>query len=145
MINEKYSYKDFTNQSFLGVDHSEFDKTEIVGSNFYQESKEGEDIEKNIFPVGMTGVTFRKCNLDNVIVPVGNTVETDCTKKKIKKQNDLEDWILDKNDKPVEPVSKKMFERLGLSVDPKDLPLQPLEKSVVLDYIEKNPVLSISL
>jgi len=118
MINQKYSFKDFMGHNFSTANASEFNNTEIVGSCFYQENKP----DAEIFPSGMTGVTFKRCNLDNVKVPAGNTVESDCCNRKIKVQNDLEDWVLDGTNSPVEPVAKKKFIRLGLSIDPTDIP-----------------------
>lgn len=60
-INEKYSFKDFTNQDFLDVDPSEFSGTEIVGSCFWQSKG-----KRKIFPEGILGATFTRCNMDNV-------------------------------------------------------------------------------
>ena len=126
MINKKYSFKDFTAQSFASVDPSEFNNTEIVGSCFYQEAEP----DTEVFPAGMVGVTFKRCNLDNVKIPPGNTVEGSCCHRKIKVQNDLEDWFLDTSLKPVEPMSKKKFIELGISTDPKDIPATKLDKRV---------------
>lgn len=124
--NKKYSFKDFTGQSFVNVDPQEFNNTEIVGSCFYRESSLLDlSVIKNIFPIGMTGVTFSRCNLDNVNVPIGNTVSPNCCSRKIKVQNDREDWVLDGTNKPVEPVAKKLFLQEGKSIDPKDIPITP--------------------
>lgn len=136
-FNEKYSYRDFMNQSFKHIDVSEFNNTTIVGSNFYQEWKEGDrDVVKDIFPDGMTGVVFEKCNLDNVFVPDGNIVIGGANRK-IKVQNDLEDWVLDETLKAKEPVSKGEYERLGVSADPKDIPKEKQAKSVLEKKREK--------
>jgi len=123
-LNEKYSYHDFMHQSFTDVPVSEFNNSEIVGSCFYQENKPNHVI----FPSGMTGVTFRKCNLDNVQIPPTCIVQSDCSLRKIRVQNDFEDWVLDNSLKPVEPVNKKVFLGLGLSVDPADIPLDFIRK-----------------
>lgn len=117
-MNEKYSFKDFTGQSLTNVRATQLNNTVIKGSNFYQEDNPG----INIFPVGMTGVTFDRCNLDNVSVPPGNTVLPNCSNRRIKPQNDLEDWIVNNSDQPVEPLNKKTFQDLGLSIDPRDIP-----------------------
>lgn len=126
MINEKYSYKDFMGQDFASVNASEFNNTEIVGSCFYQEAEP----ETEIFPVGMVGVTFKRCNLDNVKIFPGNTVEGSCCHRKIKVQNDLNDWELDESLKPVEPIEKKKYIKLGISIDPKDIPATKLDKRI---------------
>ena len=127
MINQKYSFKDFIGQDFSSVDASEFNNTEIVGSCFYQENIP----DAEIFPAGMTGVTFKRCNLDNVKVPTGNTVESDCCHRKVKAQNDLEDWLLDAENKPTEPMRKVDYIRLGISIDPKDIPAEKIDESII--------------
>lgn len=87
--------------------------TEIVGTCFYRESPEGEpgDPRKVIFPPTMTGVTFTRCNLDNVEIPGfdgapggPNTVITTggaaCLTRRIRVQADGKDWIVDINGNP---------------------------------------------
>ena len=132
MQNEKYSYGDFSGQRFLEVDPQEFNDSEIVGSCFAQQlpaDHAGETLPE-VFPAAMKGVVFRRCNLDNVLVPPDNTVEPSCCRRRIKMQNDLEDWVLNERGEPVKPVAKKAFLRLGLSIDPRDLPDKPLEEPV---------------
>lgn len=123
VVNEKYSNKGFPchGLSFKGVPVEEFNNLEIRRSCFYQEWIDDGDTMKDIFPDDMIGVTFVKCNLDNVFVPSGNII-IGGTNKRIRVQNDLEDWVVDKNDKPVEPLHVKRFDRAGISVDPKDIP-----------------------
>ncbi len=130
-INEKYSFKDFMHQSFIGVDASEFNNTEIKGSCFYQESlwdadslsATPKDPMIDVFPPTMNGVVFIRCNLDNCKIPTDNTVGERCSYNKIRVQNDNEDWILDGSNKPLEPIDKKRLEEEGKSVDPKDIPV----------------------
>lgn len=129
-INEKYSYKAFPYHrvSFKSIPAKEFNNTIIVGSCFYQEWTEGDKtIVKDIFPNGMTGVIFKQCNLDNVLVPIGNTVQSG-THKKIKFQNDLENWILNKDETPKEPINKEQRLEANVSVDPKDIPAKKWTK-----------------
>ena len=134
--NEKYSFGDFTGQSFRNRPVEEFNDTEIVGSCFYQEDKP----DSQVFPPPMTGVTFRRCNLDNVFIPPGNTVVSEgweaCCQKRIMvfpptprakpNQDDppdaCMDWIVDKGNKPVEPMDRRRFEEEGRSLLPKDIP-----------------------
>ena len=127
MYNKKYSFKDLTKQSFVGLDPSEFNgQGEIVGSCFYQESDQKEvadGILKPIFPLGTNAINFQRCNLDNVKLPVGSTVDGRCSVRKIQVQNDNEDWVLDSESKPTEPVDLKRFVREGKSIDPKDIPM----------------------
>ncbi len=117
-INKKYSYKDFTDKDLTSLPASDFNNSEIVGSCFYQQKAPN----TQVFPTGITGVTFRKCNLDNVLIPPGNTVDGGCHRK-IKIHNDLEDWIVDDLGKPIKPVNPSTFNNLGLSIDPKDIQL----------------------
>lgn len=106
--------------------------TEIVGSCFYQESALSDtgDPYKKIFPATMTGVIFKRCNLDNVDVPVGNSIIDDAgcpsSHRRIRVQNDLEDWIVDATGAPTEPLDLARFAELGKSIDPKDIPTSPV-------------------
>lgn len=56
-----------------------------------------------IFPEEMTGVTFINCNLDNVLIPPGNTVEGGLHRRYLTLE-DGTDWIIDENNNPVEPL-----------------------------------------
>lgn len=123
-INEKYSYKSFGRNPAALKTAIDLAGT-IVGSGFSQST-----LDAHIFPDTMTGVVFEKCNLDNVYIPPGNTVDPSCSHKRFATQNDLEDWFIDGADKPVEPIDKKMYEKLKLSTDPKDIPVTPLVVSV---------------
>lgn len=138
MADEKYSFKDHTIDKTDFQNATDLDGIEIVGTCFYREAVFGEtgDPTVKIFPAGMTGVTFRRCNLDNVVIPPGNTVITTgpgaCCHRRIRCQNDLEDWVVDATGKPIEPIAIKLFNELGLSTDPKDIPATPLDKPVTV-------------
>lgn len=125
-INKKYSYKDFMDKDLTALSASDFNNSEIVGSCFYQQKAP----DTQVFPSGITGVKFIKCNLDNVLIPTGNTIEGDCHRK-IKVQNDLEDWIVDGLGKPVEPVNPKTFTNLGLSITPNIIPTDFIRKEIL--------------
>ena len=117
--NQAYPYHDL---SFKDRPAEEFNNTEIRNSCFYQEWVDDGPTMKDIFPDGMVGVTFIRCNLDNVHVPPGNVIGPTCTHKRFRVQNDMATWVVDENDKPVEPKSKHLFEMNGYSTDPKDIP-----------------------
>lgn len=131
-VNEKYSFKDFSGRDFSKLDpKKEFNNTEIVGSCFYQENKPFSEI----FPALMTGVIFKRCNLDNVKIPKGNTIVTDgwekCCNKQIHVQNDLRDWEVDKDLKAVRPLHDD-----GENSDPAKIPVSYAKEETInkLDY-----------
>ena len=127
-VNKKYSYKDFSDQSLKKVDVKELNNSEIIGSCFYQQ----ENPDADIFPEGMTGVTFLRCNLDNVLIPDGNTIGEGNTHKKLKTQKDKCTWILfDNTNEPKEPLQKAKFIELGLGFDPLDIPLVEVEENII--------------
>lgn len=128
-VNDKYSFKGFAHHglSFKDRPASDFNNTCIKGSSFYQEWVEGDtEIIKDIFPDGMTGVEFVRCNMDNIEVKIGNTVDATSSRNKIKVQNDLEDWKLDSSLKALEPMDKDRFIEEGKSIDPKDIPSEKI-------------------
>lgn len=77
-----------------------------------------------VLPADLTGTTFTYCNLDNVYIPPGNTVDQFCSTRLFQTQNDGQDWLLDPNTlKPVSPLYPDIFIRLGLSTDPNNIPV----------------------
>ncbi len=126
-MSDKYSGKNFSKVD-LTHDAGLEQGTNIYGSNFYKEARI-DDVNpvKEIFPIGMRGVTFYNCNLDNVFVPPFNTV-IGGSNRKIKVQNDGEDWILDNAFKPVEPMDIERRKEFDVSFDPKDIPVQKFTK-----------------
>lgn len=125
-----YSFKDFTGQ--ILKDRTDMSNQTIQGSCFSQETP-----DTHVFPEDMTGTTFIDCNLDNVYIPVGNTVQGG-TQKRFIVQNDLRDWILDENDNPIEPVSKEYWQENGYPVTPDCIPTDFLRREVLLncDYLK---------
>lgn len=117
----KYSVKNYSgkNANFLKNEPiKDLQEGIIIGTSFYQAERPNSDI----FPSGMTGVTFKNCNLDNVLVPVGNTI-IGGSHRQIKAQKDWQDWILNPITlEPVEPINQKQRIAKGLSIDPQDLP-----------------------
>lgn len=126
-VNKKYSYKDFMDKSLKGADVAELNNSTIIGSCFYQQ----ENPDADIFPDGMTGVIFQRCNLDNVLVTAENTVDESNTHKKLKTQKDKCTWILDADNKPLEPLNKSKFIELDLSIDPLDIPTEEVEENIL--------------
>ena len=107
------SQQDCTGARFVDI----ADNQVVYGSCYSQETP-----NSVIFRPDMTGVTFRNCNLMNVLIPPGNTV-IDCQTQRFKVQNDHNDWMIDALDKPVLPLNHKIFTKRGLPMpDPKDIP-----------------------
>jgi len=131
-LNTKYSNKDFTHKTFTDRPASEFNNSIIFNTCFYQEKDVKESkIWLKVFPDDMTGVTFKKCNLDNVFIPLGNTVDKSCTHRIIKVQNGRNDWILYANGTAKEPLRKSEYIKLGISIDPKDIPVTIKEVEII--------------
>lgn len=116
-------------KSLLDIPAEELNNTEIVGTSFAQEEP-----DTDVFPPDMVGVTFTKCNLGNCNIPPGNIVE--CFNKHYKVQNDQEYWVVDKKLNPIEPLSPKRYDKFGLSKDPKDIPTEKMEKSIIVQAEE---------
>lgn len=124
-----YSRKDFTGRTL--IEATDLNDQTITGSCFSQETPDSE-----IFPVGMTGVTFINCNLDNVVIPDGNTL-IDCSNRRFQVQNDLNDWEIDHNDEPVKLVNSLVLDKMGIDQpDPASLPDDPVETPI--DYTDLN-------
>lgn len=80
-INEKYSFKDLSGQSFVNYPPSDFDG-DIVGSYFYTQNLEYVPQWFNRFPEGIT-TNFIGCNLDNIKVPETATMTNCCNRQYI--------------------------------------------------------------
>lgn len=133
-ISEKYSNKDMTGWNLS----NRKDMNGIVISN---SCLSNEILDASVLPSDLSGTTFIDCNLDNVIVPVGNLV-LGGSQRKFKCQNDGEDWIVDAiQKKAIEPVNKKLFLNLGISIDPKDIPAIKQDQAITVKKInEKSDV-----
>lgn len=123
-LNKEYSYKDFTAKDLTKTDPKIWNDTEVIGTCFHQHIP-----KTKVFPEGMTGVTFTRCNLDNVVVPKECTINGGCHRW-IAVQKDGEDWILDDALNPVEPLNKALFTKLGLSTSAAALPVSEVSVSV---------------
>jgi len=129
--NEKYSFKDFTGQDLTGLPASEFNDSEIVGSCFYREApydadslgENAKDPRVDVFPSDVIGLVLTRCNLDNVTAPAGATVGDRSSHRKLRVQNDNQDWICDDlTHKPTEPANLKSHQLDGLNTDPANIP-----------------------
>jgi len=116
----------FKNQSFVDVSPDEFSNKIIVGSNFSQNEP-----DTKVFPNGVVNCTLKNCVALNTVIPAGFILEN-TRNERIKTQNDGEYWIVDKDLKPVSPLSPKQYDKFFLSKDPKDLPDKPLNQSIIM-------------
>lgn len=116
---QKITYDD--QYSLKGWSGHNFDDKDLNGKVIYASSFYSEEPGTKIFKDDLVA-TFVKCNLQNIVIPVGVTL-IDCQTDWFKSQNDLEDWKIDKDTKePVEPLQKEKYVELGISTDPKDIP-----------------------
>jgi hypothetical protein len=128
---EETKLRTFKRQSFRDIDPIEFNNSEIIGACFHQ------DVPfTDVFPPNIEGVVFTKCNLDNCNIPPGATVNGG-TNKHFKVMNDQEYWLVDKDLKPIEPRDKERFIECGLSIEPKDIPAEPLIEAITVTHDPK--------
>jgi len=120
---DRYSHKDYTTGKLYAEKNL---KNLIIYNSCF--SKETPDLK--VFPTEMTGVTFYNCNLDNCFIPPGNTVIGGATRR-FMVQNDRNDWLIDKDNKPLEPLNKTEYIKLGLNIDPKDLPTEMMTVNII--------------
>lgn len=93
---DEFSGRDFTCQTLL---NSNLNGRVIYGSCFSQEIPDTE-----VFSSGLVA-TFLNCNLDNVKVPVGCTVQN-CSQRRFMAQSDGLDWFVDENNNPISLKSR---------------------------------------
>ena len=102
---DKWSFKNFSNRPVPDLP----DGIVVYSTAFYHEQ------DAAPFPEKMTGVTFVKCNLDNVTVPRGNTI-IQCSQKRFRCQKDGCDWEIDADDRPVKlACGGKPFIKFGVT------------------------------
>jgi len=104
-VNETYSYGNFMGQILTGVHKNQFSNSEIIGSCFAHENAP----DTEVFPSDIANVTFIRCNLDNVKIPAGATLEK-CTNLRIKVFDGV-DCIVDAQDKKID--TRKHFSSIS--------------------------------
>lgn len=119
MKNEQHSHKAYMRRTFLDDDPAEW-AGEVWRTCFGRETP-----DTQVLPPGAT-CTFIECNLSNVAIPPGCIVGEGCQTTRFLWQDDEEDWIVDDQGNPIEPLDKKRFERDGESTDPADIPTRAL-------------------
>ena len=93
-----YSHKNFTGQYLTQA--ADLGGQTIIGSCFSHEKP-----DTVVFPDDMAGVTFIRCNLDNVVIPPGNTL-VECQIRRFLAQDDGLDWEVDENNNPLNPLGE---------------------------------------
>lgn len=94
----------------------------VVGQCFSQEKP-----DTVVFRPGTIGMRLVNCNIDNCLIPPGNSVQGECSQRRFFIQNDLRDWEVDAQDKPTKVLNEKYWKVIARkSVDPADIPAQPL-------------------
>lgn len=132
IYDDALSHKNFVNWSFVNRPEYDFNNKVIYGSVFTNETPDSQ-----IFPANLTGATFIKCHLQNVIIPNGNTV-IDCLTDRFKRQNDGNDWLINNLNAPIKPINHAIFTKLGLPLPlPKSIPATPLKNPIDLIALAK--------
>jgi len=108
----EWSLKHFSQKTGIDIP----DGTVVYASTFHHEVP-----DTIVFRPDMTGVRFVRCNLDNVVIPPGNIVESS-SQRRYKVQNDGRDWEVDSEGNPVRLVNREAAIEEGRSTDPKDIP-----------------------
>lgn len=135
---DELSFKVFTNFNFSDSHHDFSGKT-ICGSTFTQEIPNSEIFKKDTEKLRLV-----YCHIENVVLPAGTEVlnpDCDgipCWTRSYQVQNDLEDWYVDAQKLPVEPLQKEEFLRLGISIDPADIPQMKIEEPITEKKKQEN-------
>lgn len=126
---DQWSLKNYSTQELLRENIKP--GTTIYASFFSKETP-----NSPIFPV-VQNLTLIECALDNVFIPPGVTVKTVYRNPPIqyKVQNDLRDWILDQNSKPVKLIDENYWAAKGFSISTADIPSTPINST---DDIKKS-------
>jgi len=124
VFDDVLSFQNFTQRCLITRD---FNNKIVYASCFSQDNP-----DTVVFNSDTIGTIFVNCNLDNVLIPVGVIIRGG-SQRRYKVQNDGNDWIVSKQDKPLEPINAKQFIKRGLPIpDPKDIPLVKVEKAIDL-------------
>lgn len=123
---DELSGRDFAGWAFLDRRDIDFSGKVIYASVFAHETPEAVVFEDS----RARGTTFIRCNLINVLIPADATV-IDCLTDRTIRQNDYEQWYVDGIDQPIMPLEHKRYRQLGISIDPLDIPAQPMRESII--------------
>ena len=115
-----YDRVDYTGWEFY---HSrpEYDWSRVTRNACFSQEKP----DTVVFAPDTVG-TFINCNMDNVLRPIGCTF-IDCTQRRFMKQNCGRDWLTNERGEPIEVLNRKSEIMQGRSVDPRDIPEEPVQ------------------
>lgn len=116
----------FKNRDLLNIPLDKFNNKTLKNSCIAQRNP-----NTKVFPDGIVNCTLVNWNTNNCIIPAGITLSGG-SNKQVKRQNDGENWIVDKNLKPVSPLIPEEYDKYGLSKKPQDIPSQPLKQSIII-------------
>ena len=119
---DKYSFKDYTSAN---LSLEKLDNVTIYASCFSKETP-----DSHVFPDNVKNLTLAFCNLDNTFIPQGAKVIGGANRR-FKVQNDRNDWEIDKDNKPIKPLDTEQYTKLGVSIDPKDLPTTMMTENIL--------------
>lgn len=119
---DKYSDKDCTGWDLSG-------RTDMSGIVIHGLCLSNETPNAAVLPPDLTGTTFILCNLDNVLIPDGNTL-INCPNRLFQAQEDGQDWVMQAA--PQLPQTKGAIHGVSLG-SPELTPLQPLNLAVAVE------------
>lgn len=77
------------------------DRTDMNGLSIHGLCLSQSIPDTQCLPADLTGVSFYACNLMNVFIPPGNTVDSACQIQRYLVQQDGRDWEVDENNNPI--------------------------------------------
>ncbi len=90
---------DYDDRDCTGWDLS--DRTDMNGLIIHGLCLSQPKPDSKVLPSDLTGVTFIACNLMNVYVPPGNSVDPTCQTQRYLVQMDGQDWEVDEKNNPI--------------------------------------------
>lgn len=120
--NAKYSNKDFTGHDLSG-------NTDMSGITIYNSCFSHETPNAQILPSNLIGTTFVSCNLDNVFIPSGNAL-TNSSNRLFKAQNDGNDWQINAQLQPTQPLNMATAIATGENTNPALIPAQSVSAGI---------------
>lgn len=143
---DELSFRNFANWDFNDRPEYDFTGKVIYASVFTNETPDSSIFSPPKAAVSKDGegtfsargsTLFVKCHLQNVILPPGARL-LDCLTDRFAVQNDLQPWIIDQDNNPIEPLHKNLYEKYRIPLpDPKDLPAVRVDKPKDFEEIKK--------